>query len=146
MCKLRLKITGLPLAVLLTTFVFGVTVYTLIPKTTGVATDIPTAVAKQADDLHRLYEAAMLSEDNDLRTAVTDRLLCADYYDSIQRSRGLVDLNMECLKSDRHLALGMSAIRESHERWTRQNMAFIREISTRAKAHAYAREHLQLIE
>ena len=135
-----LQHTGIRIAALLASFVVGVATYNAVQPATVVMTDIPTAAAKREDDLHRLYEAVMLSGDNELRESITLRLMYTDAND-LEIRASLVSLNSERQESHLYFESRLSSLRESHEAWVQQNMEFIREISTAEKARAYASEH-----
>lgn len=129
------------LAILATTFVVGAAVHFLTVRQTPVAvTEIPTAAARQKDDLHRVYEAAMLSGDSQLRSEVVKRLSCRAVEEELEVR--FVKLGENCMKADKDSKSALNAILESHEQWSRQNMAFIAEISTAEKARAYTLLHL----
>jgi len=106
-----------------------------------VVAEIPPAAKKQKDDLHRVYEAAMLSGDSQLRSEVVKRLSCRPVDEQLEVH--FVELGENCMKADKNSKSALSAILESHEQWSKQNMAFIAEISTTEKAKAYAIRHLQ---
>ena len=137
-----LKNTGIRLAALLAAFAVGITTYRVAPKAVA-DTDIPSAAAKREDDLHRLYEAAMLSEDSGLRDGIVLRLMCVDTHNSPEIRFVEVGLSLECPQARYNFDPALSWLRKSHEHWTQQNMAFIREISTAEKARAYTIEHLR---
>jgi hypothetical protein len=137
-----LKNTGIRFAALLTTFVAGIATYSIMQQTAVTVADIPTAAAKREDDLHRLYEAAMLSGDSGLRDAIVLRLTCAGAEDSLEIQFVQAHPSSECEKANNNLEPEISRLRKSHEPWTRRNMDFIREISTAEKARAYAIAHL----
>lgn len=137
------KRTGIRLTVLLTSFAIGTASYFVVHSQTILVSDIPTASAKRADDLHRFYEAAMLSGDADLRRGIVERLRCADAYHPWATQPDDPNLGLVCQRADEDLELGMDALLRSHERWIQQNMAFVREISTAERARAYALAHLE---
>lgn len=137
-----LKKTGTRLAALLTAFVIGITTYN-VGQTPTVLTDIPTAAAQREDDLHRLYEAAMLSGDSGLRGGITFRLNCVNVDDSLEIRFVHVRPSLECEKAREDLESGLSILLKSHALWARQNMTFIREMSTAEKARAYVIAHLE---
>jgi hypothetical protein len=125
-----LKNAGIRLAALLAAFAVGITTYRVAPKAVA-DTDIPSAAAKREDDLHRLYEAAMLSGDSGLREGIILRLMCID------------GPTLECHQARNNFEPALSWLLKSHGHWVQQNMVFIREISTAEKARAYTIEHLR---
>jgi hypothetical protein len=137
-----LKKTATRLAALLTSFVIGITTYN-VGQTPVVISDIPSAAAKREDDLHRLYEAAMLSGDSGLRYGITFRLACVNPNDSLEIRFVQIRPSLECQKAREDSESGLSTLLKSHAHWARQNMPFIREISTAEKARAYVIAHLE---
>ena len=91
--------------------------------------------------MHRVYEAAMLSGDSQLRSEVAKRLSCRAEEEEELEVR-FVKLGQNCMKADKNSKSALNAILESHVQWSRRNMAFIAEISTTEKARAYAIRHL----
>lgn len=135
------KKAGCRLAILATTFVVGAIAHFItVRQTPIVGAEIPTAAARQKDDLHRVYEAAMLSGDSQLRSEVVKRLSCRAVEEELEVR--FVKLGENCMKADKNSKSALNAILESHAQWSRRNMAFVAEISTAEKARAYAIRHL----
>ena len=134
--------SGIRLTALFACFVVGVASYFLVQPATVDVSDIPSAAAKREDEVHRFYEAAMLSGDAELRRGIMQRLLCVDAYRPLARHRDDPHPGLTCQRAD-NPELGFDALHKSHESWVQQNMPFIREISTAEKARAYAITHLE---
>ena len=127
-------------AVLLVTFVIGVGSYLLVQPPVMVS-DIPTQAEWQRDELHRLYEAAMVSRDQDLRNGIVLRLQCVDAYNTFVAP---VEWGLNCSRSNEQLEIGFTEMRNSHEEWVLRNMDFVRKINTAEKARVYFNEHQNL--
>jgi hypothetical protein len=109
-------------------------------------------VSFRDEEWHRLYEAAGMSGDGTIRQEVSDRLLCAN-------KAGVPDawpINIEgavwCYRADRtshQLMMNDTSeygsfskrITSSHSTWTRENLDFIRTVSTAKRAKAYVATH-----
>ncbi|HKE55551.1 MAG TPA: hypothetical protein VKB46_02580 [Pyrinomonadaceae bacterium] len=102
------------------------------------------------DQWHRLYEAAGMTGDGEIRVEVFNRLLCSD---RAGRSLGLmidVDGLSKCRLDDGTLQelnppgdYGPFAKRilESHLDWSLNNLDFVESVSSAAKARQYVSRH-----
>jgi hypothetical protein len=104
------------------------------------------------DEWHRLYEAAGMSGDGEIRKEVSDRLLCAnkagvpdawplDKEGAVwcQRTDGTIH---ELLMNDTsEYGSFSSRITSSHSRWALENLDFVRTISNGKKAKEYVATH-----
>lgn len=98
------------------------------------------------DDWHRLYEAAMLSGDENIRSEMDRRSSCMGS-DLLLDAWLVVEVgaNAYCVKRGGNLNVHLGrlpgkfyyALLDQHHKWTLRNIAFLKEISTPQKARAY---------
>jgi|SRR5258705_1797484 len=97
------------------------------------------------DDWHKLYEAAMLSGDENIRSEMYRRSSCMGSDFLLDAWLVEVGANAYCVKRGEDLNVRLDRLPDKfhyvllhqHLKWTLRNIAFLKEINTPQKARAY---------
>jgi hypothetical protein len=97
------------------------------------------------DDWHKLYEAAMVSSDESIRSELHSRSMCMGPDHLLDAWLVEVDATTYCVKRGGNLNERLArlpgkfhyALLHQHHQWTLRNIAFLEEINTPQKARAY---------
>lgn len=103
------------------------------------------------DDLHRLFEAAQMSKDEELRDDVLGRIQCAGddgflgrrlFSDDHVMLCGQVDQDSSVFKFKVLQANPYYEIIKTHGEWSRKNMAFVHSVADPKAARRYINDRL----
>ena len=157
-------ITYISVAIL--TFALGFSLSSLLRTSTSANVEMQSVAELRNDDFHRLFEAAQMSKDEDLRAEVLGRLECADEDGSLRRRRFYGDDVTLCqefeptaaeLAPEPYLYTSYSFkyvpvflqpnpyydIIKTHGEWSKKNMAFIRSVADPKAARLYIKDRLE---
>ena len=152
MCRLSYK-----LGVAALTFSFGIfastgwsRLYLNAPRSETTSVSWP-----REEQWHRLYEAAGMSGDWQLRQEVDNMLICANRSGVSDAWPVAHDGTLWCRRRDgsEHQVNAITGeygafllrVREGHTAWTLQNMEFVRSISSPEKARGYVVSHREML-
>jgi len=111
--------------------------------------EITPIAQSQDDDLHKLYEAASMLGNDELRNEVLDRFQCLSTENYLNARMVTTEWTVYCVNSKREYSLAYiqhdsdyEKLRRSHGEWTWRNIEFLKSISSKNKARQYVIAHL----
>jgi hypothetical protein len=138
-------------AVAVFTFAIGVISHSAFQLREKNLTDIVPVSQLRQDELHRLYEAAGMSGDSLLRSAVDDRFLCMGWDDSLDARLVRNDTETYCVERDGSIRPQVfkddhknpfDVLLKSHISWSIKNLEFVESVKSPLEARKYVETHL----
>ena len=113
----------------------------------SVVNDIPSAAKERNNELHKLYEAALMSGES----RMMDRFQCfEERYDWLSSRFVLNETDAYCITRDgiiyppasQRFGDPLLRVRKEHPAWVRNNMPFVASVANRERATAYFYQHV----
>jgi len=138
------------IVVAICTFVIGVISHSVVRLTADKVVGIAPVSQLRQDKLHRLYEAAGMSGDYSLLTAVHDRFLCIGWDDSLDARLVNDETDTYCVERDGSVRPPLfradkskfDALLKGHIAWSIENLEFVESVKNPRAAREYVATHL----
>jgi hypothetical protein len=143
-------ITYISVAVI--TFFVGFTLSSILRTSASAKVEMLSVAELRNDDYHRLFEAAHMAKDEDLRDEVLGRLQCAGDDGFLGRRLLTNDKDLLCCQFEQDSSVFKFKVLEAnpyyeiiktHGEWSRKNMAFVYSVSDPKAARRYIQDRLE---
>jgi hypothetical protein len=126
------------------TFTLGIVVSFITRPSAWRAPDIPPISQSLDDEWHRLFEAAYMAQDNELRDVILGRLQCMEHDHSLKGVLVFGDDRLYCVEGTAVWMPdpGYRSRINAHRDWSKRNMPFIRSIANPFVARRYIQQRL----